>query len=177
MISSIEFRFKEITGLQQDLSSFPITELVQFPIRKELSKSHGEIFTPIQLVDKMILASNPKPDQFNMDLCAGRGQFSVRFLRYFMTNFENFDIMNYLSQYHWFNEFNLESCYELIYIFGENINLAIGPAQELQTGYPETNGVWNRGIHRWHESSKKWVKVDKSLTSKEFKTRKVSELF
>ena len=177
-LTDIESRFLEVTGLQQDLSSFPITELVQFPIRKDLSKSHGEVFTPPSLVDKMILTSLPQPDKFNMDLCAGRGQFTVRILRYFITHNPSFDIKNYLTQYHQFNEFNIDSCHELVYIFGKEINLAIGPAQELQNNYPETSGIWNKGIHRWHENQKRWIPVDStSLSSDDFKVRKVSELF
>lgn len=43
-INELESRFLEVTGLPQDLSKFPITELVQFPIRKDLSKSHGVKF-------------------------------------------------------------------------------------------------------------------------------------
>jgi hypothetical protein len=161
-LTDIEARFLEITQLPQEISSFPITELVQFPVRKELSKSHGEVFTPISLVDKMILTSAPQPDKFNLDLCAGRGQFTVRMLRYFTTHNASFDIKSYLTTYHWFNEFNLDSCHELLYIFSEEINLAAGPAQTLES-YPEEREVWKRGIFIYEEAEKSWLPSSPSL--------------
>jgi len=172
-IEEIESRFLEVTGLQQDLSIFPVTELVQFPIRKDLSKSHGEVFTPPSLVDKMILTSLPLPNKFNMDLCAGRGQFTVRMLRYFTSHNASFDIKSYLTTYHWFNEFNLDSCHELLYIFGEEINLAAGPAQTLKS-YPEEKGIWKRGIFIYDETQKTWLFSSPSL---KIHQRKATEIF
>lgn len=163
MITEIEKRFKEITGLSEktDLTIYPITEHVGFEIRNEQKKESGEVFTPLELVDRMLEISNPNAAKFNMDLCAGRGQFTIRILRRFVNENPNFDINNYLRNFHWFNELNIQSCIELVYIFGENINLAIGPAQELQN-YPtnfETN-VWERGIYYWDLSYKKWISKD-----------------
>jgi hypothetical protein len=160
-IQEIENRFKEITGLEQDMTVYPITELVQFPIRKDLSKSHGEVFTPLTTVDHMIDLAKPEPDKYNMDLCAGRGQFTIRILRKFVQDNSDFDIDEYLQNRHWFNEFNPETCKELLYIFGDKINLAIGPAEQLKTGYPETDGIWHKGIYMY--DNKKWVKSDKTL--------------
>ena len=174
-LENIETKFLEVTGLSQDLSQFPITELVQFPIRKELSKSHGEVFTPLSLVDKMLLTSNPQPDKFNLDLCTGRGQFTIRMLRKFTQENPDFDINNYLTQYHWFNEINEDSCGELIHIFGKDINLAIGPAQELSS-YPEdSSGVWLRGIFKFHKGH--WREVDHDLNFKSYREMKPTQLF
>lgn len=177
-ISNIEFHFKQITELSLDLSVFPIVDQSQFAIRKELSKSHGEVFTPLHLVDKMIIIAAPSPSKFNMDLCAGRGQFTVRMLRMFYNQYSSFDINDYLTQYHWFNEFNENSCHELIQIFGKNINLAIGPAEQLQS-YPEEMDVWNKGMYKWFDVQKKWIKVNSSFNPIEVKDKekKAVELF
>jgi hypothetical protein len=109
-----------------------------------------------------------------MDLCAGRGQFTIRMLRKFFNDNPNFDIINYLTNLHWFNELNEESCRELLVIFGSNINLAIGPAQELKS-YPEENDIWKKGIFKFHKNQ--WYEVDKNLEFKSFKEHKSVELF
>lgn len=163
-MTNTELKFLEITGINHDLTIFPITELIQFPVRKELSKSHGEVFTPLKIVDHMIELSTPTSDKFNMDLCAGRGQYTIRMLRYFMQNEEHFNQDEYLKEKHWFNEFNPDSAKELLYIFGNDINLAVGPAQKLTEMPEDENGIWNKGIYVYN--GKKWVKSDHTLTIK-----------
>lgn len=162
-IQDIESRFLEVTGLPRktDLTPYPLTEHIGFDIRNAHKKESGEVFTPLELVDRMLEISNPDPTKFNMDLCAGRGQFTIRILRRFVNQNPDFNIRYYLTNLHWFNELNVQSCIELIYIFGETINLAIGPAQELKN-YPsdfETN-IWNKGIYYWDAAIKKWVSKD-----------------
>ena len=175
-IEEIEARFKEVTGVTQEIGRWPLDtnlesiefgeltsspHFFQFPVRKELSKSHGEVFTPLLLCDKMILHSAPSPQAFNLDLCSGRGQFTVRILRMFHEA-GDFDIDSYLREWHWFNEMNPESCKELLYIFGENINLACGPAQELKK-YPEEEGVWKKGVWRWENGWRKGLESTSAL--------------
>ena len=162
-IENIEARFKEITGLDNtiNLSIFPITEHISFPIRNDNKKSHGEVFTPIEIVDKMILLSNPNPIKYNLDLCAGRGQFTIRILRKFYNDNNNFDIYNYLTKFHWFNELNKSSAEELIYIFGNKINLAIGPSQELNTYPIDENKIWKYGIINWNIN--RWIEQDENI--------------
>ena len=155
-IEQIEQRFKEVTKLQPlvDLTVYPLTEHVGFEIRLQEKKDNGEVFTPLQLVDRMLEISNPQPDKFNMDLCAGHGQFTVRMLRRFVNQNKDFDIYCYLKNFHWFNELNPKSVEDLIYIFGKDINIAAGPAQELKY-MPEEDGVWKPGIWWWN---KQWTK-------------------
>jgi len=161
-IQEIEKRFKELTLLPQgtDLTQYPLTEHIGFEIRMTEKKVNGEVFTPLELVDKMIEISKPKHTKFNMDLCAGHGQFTVRILRKFANEFPAFDIPSYLKNYHWFNEYNIDSSLKLIYIFGESINLCIGPAQELKRMPCDENGNWIKGIFYWNETFKKWVSKD-----------------
>ena len=150
-IDSIESRFKEVTLLPHsvDLSPYPLREHVGFEIRIKQKKEMGEVFTPLELVDKMVEIAHPQPDKFNMDLCAGHGQFTVRILRKFVNQNPDFNIQEYLKAYHWFNEFNPISAKDLVYIFGEEINLNIGPAQELKKMRSDENDVWLRGIFHW----------------------------
>lgn len=174
IIEDLEHRFKEICNIEADFSIFPHTE-IYIQTRRQENSHLGEVFTPSMIVDKMLLTSNPQPDKFNLDLCAGRGQFSIRMLRKFTQDNPNFDINNYLTQYHWFNEYNPESCRELLYIFGNNINLAIGPAQELSS-YPEdSSSVWLRGIFKFHKGH--WHEVDHDLNFKSYREMKPTQLF
>lgn len=173
-IEEIEKCFKEVCNIEADFSIFPHTEIYRQERRQE--NSHlGEVWTPTSIVDKMILTSNPQPDKFNLDLCAGRGQFTVRMLRKFIQDNPDFDINEYLTQYHWFCEINEESCRELLYIFGNNINLAIGPAQELKS-YPEDfSGTWKKGIFKFHKDA--WHEVDEHLNFRDFRELKTTQLF
>lgn len=60
-------------------------------------------------------------------------------------------------------------------IFGININLAIGPAQELKS-YPEdSTGTWLKGLFKFHKGT--WHEVDDNLKFKDFKETKAVELF
>lgn len=157
-ITYIEKRFCEINQITYPLDVFPMIEH-HLPLRDK-SKSHfGEIFTPINLVDKMILIAEPKPTHFNLDLCAGKGQFTVRMLRYFSINYDNFKIDQYLYDNHWFNEIQETSCLDLLYIFGNSINLAVGTSLELKN-YPQEDNIWKRGIYKF---DKTWHKSDHTL--------------
>lgn len=162
LIEAIETRFKEITGLplSLDISKFPLTEHIGFAIRSKEKQELGEVFTPLHLVDKMIGIAKPEPTKFNMDLCAGHGQFTVRMLRKFKNDNPDFAIESYLKDLHWFNEFNVKSALDLLYIFGENINLAVGPAQELKNFPQDETKTWRRGIFYYEPSIKRWIKSD-----------------
>ena len=157
-INNIESRFKEITDITYDLSIYPILTPSPFKIRTDLKNSHGEVFTPLDLVDKMLEISKPNPNKFNLDLCSGRGQFTIRMLRKFHNENNNFNIEYYLENLHWFNELNEDSANDLQYIFGNKINLAIGPAQELKHYPVDVNNIWVTGIVKWN--GKHWETND-----------------
>jgi len=174
---NIERRFSIITGNTLDLSKFPITEISGFERREELVKSHHEVFTPLYLVDEMVSLSPANPNKTSLDLCAGRGQFTIRILRRLYNTFPDFDLNQYIKNNHWFNEINEDSCRELIEIFGNDINLAIGPAEELKN-YPEdSKGIWKKGIWKWNDKEKKWLEVDLGLKYKSYKSKKSIVLF
>jgi hypothetical protein len=132
-INTLERKFKQYTKLPMeiDMTIFPITDHIGFTVDIAKKKANGEVFTPLQIVDHMIELSRPDPTKFNMDLCAGRGQFTIRMLRYFVNNYPDFNMEEYLINRHWFNEFNPDNAQDIINIFGNNINLCIGPAQKL----------------------------------------------
>ena len=158
MIENLETKFKQITELSDDvnLTIYPITEHIGFDIRTEEKNNLGEVFTPIQLIDKMLETSHPKPTEKNMDLCAGRGQFTIRMLRKFINENKDFNIQSYLSNNHWFNEFNIENAKDIIKIFGEDINLCIGDARLLKDIPNNKDGNWDNGIWiydgRWYKT-------------------------
>lgn len=157
-IEEIESRFLEVSGLEIDLAKFPLIKNPKFELAgeyknyqvktdKEKSDKHGEVFTPLWLVDEMLdwVDNRTWKDQdlTTEDLCAGLGQFSIRMLRkkYDLLG-EDFLIDKFLEETHLFSEFQLESCKKLLYIFGD-IRLLIGDASQ-RGKLPEEaeKGVW-----------------------------------
>jgi hypothetical protein len=63
-------------------------------------------------------------------------------LRKFVGKDSSFDVGKYLRENHFFSELQLESCYKLLYIFGSDINLAIGDALELKKLPRNWKGIW-----------------------------------
>lgn len=154
-IKEIESRFTEVTGISPDtnLSVYPLTEHVGFKIRIQEKKDNGEVFTPLELVDRMLEISKPEPNKFNMDLCAGRGQFTIRILRKFQNQSPDFDIDYYLKNFHWFNELNIDSVKKLFYIFGKDINILIGDARKIKEIKNQVYGIWIYENDQWLETT------------------------
>lgn len=169
-LETIESNFLKIADLNLDLSIFPIkqTNSTQVKTNKEKSKNHGEVFTPIWLVDKMIMKSLKNrqakfPNTF-LDLCAGYGQFSVRWLRLLKKIYDKknkeFNVEQILKEQIYFSELQLSSCYKLIQIFGvENINLFIGDATCLNKLTEESY----RGVYIFSKKKNKWINIDKII--------------
>lgn len=165
-LENIEANFLKISDLNLDLSHFPIKQSSDTQVKtdKDKSKVHGEVFTPIYIVDKMILKSikNRKsklPETF-LDLCAGYGQFSIRWLRLLKTIYDKknlkFNVETILKDKVFFAELQLSSCYKLIEIFGiDNINLFIGDATNLNKLTEESY----RGIFIFSDKKQKWLDV------------------
>jgi len=162
-VEEIEERFLEVTGISCDLTKFPISEndiKNHITIDKEKSNQYGEVFTPLWLVDKMILkASDEKlhSSKSTLDLCAGWGQFTVRMIRALKNYDENFNVDEWLKINHTFIELQLESVYKLLYIFGININLLIGDALEINK-VEKWNEI-NYFDNHWKSISKDWINV------------------
>jgi len=148
---NIEKRFKTVTGISYDIDVFPLENKVDFNTDKGKSKEFAEVFTPLNIVDKMILTiphGGMTDKTKNLDMCAGHGQFSVRMLRK-LNNDYNLDIVYYLKNYHYFNEIQIESCYKLMYIFGSYINLSIGDAMKLGELPYNHKGIWYYLDNNW----------------------------
>ena len=161
IVELIEGRFKEVADLDLDLSVFPIPkeESSQVKTNKEKSKEHGEVFTPLWLVDHMLnKVSKSKwkdPDRVTMDMCSGYGQFSIRMIRKkFKMLGPDFDLKHFLKVTHNFSELQYSSCYKLLYIFGTGINLYIGDSMKL----PELDEK-DRGIMYYSEDAGKWISI------------------
>lgn len=160
-IISLESKFKEISGISCDMSIFPHVEIYR-QVRRDEFKDKGEVFTPTSLIDKMILLSKPFPNQFNLDLCSGQGQFTIRILRYFINNFSDFNLETYLKEQHWFNEINPINVKAIFEIFGTDINIAVGDACKLSSMPTDKTGNWIKGI--WYLNGKTWDRKLKKQT-------------
>jgi len=155
-IKEIESRFIEISNIDVDLSIFPLLRDVnqQVKTNKDKSKAHGEVFTPLWLCDKMIL-KNTTEDHLNkkfLDLCAGYGQYSIRYLRYLENKYSNIDVDKVLRDNIYFSEIQEESCNKLMYIFGKNINLFIGDSRMLPLLAEDARGIWKLENNTWRKS-------------------------
>jgi hypothetical protein len=145
LLLKIENNFKQISALKEDIAYYPLANHLstQVETNKDKSKLHGEVFTPLWLVDEMIGQVDWKSsDVRTLDLCAGYGQFSIRLARFFYEKFPDFDLKKFLNDNHAFSELQLESCYKLLCIFSVNINLYIGDSTYLGRLPEGAKGIW-----------------------------------
>lgn len=156
-INQIEKRFKEITELHDiDLTKSLIRKddykVQQVKTRKEKSKNFGEVFTPLFLVDIMILMKFKEmtPETKTCDLCSGYGQFTIRMMRMLYNKF-HMNVEEWLKNIHTLTELQMESCAKLVYIFGPDINLYAGDSLKLE--HSDEN---DKGILFFNEETKKW---------------------
>ena len=171
-VEDMEKRFLEISGIVCDLTKFPLTEndiKNNISVDKEKSDQYGEVFTPLWLVDEMILKSTVKKlykCKSTLDLCAGWGQFTIRMIRA-LYNYDNkFDVYSWLKNNHTFIELQLESAYKLVYIFGIDINLLIGDALEIRKVI-KWEGI-NYFDGYWKSIPKDWINVQIRTDEREF---------
>lgn len=174
-VAEIEARFLEVAGLTGDLTHFPIDKSNHLQVKTDKSKSdkHGEVFTPLWLVDQMIKkVKDDLSDQSKTyrDLCAGYGQFTVRLLRAKANLLGTcFNVQDFLGNYHSFVELQPNSCYRLLYIFGTGISLAIGDACLLGKLPDTAEGgiwVWCKADKVWKDMTTKVVKKFNDILSK-----------
>ena len=168
-VAAIEARFLEVAGLTGDLAHFPIDKSNHLQVKTDKSKSdrHGEVFTPLWLVDQMIerVANADLKDQgkTTMDLCSGYGQFSLRLLRRKLKLLgAQFSIDKFLGGTHAFVELQAGSCLKLLYIFGTGIRLCIGDATKLGL-LPDSaeTGIWV-----WCQAGSCWKDMTAKITKK-----------
>lgn len=163
IITDIEKRFLEVSGLDCDLSKFPLEPddiKINIKVDKEKSNQYGEVFTPLWLVDKMILKAGVKKlheAKSTLDLCAGYGQFTIRMIRALANYDSNFDVYKWLKNNHTFIELQLESAYKILYIFGVDINLLIGDALQIEK-VQKWSGI-NYFDNYWKSIPEDWIKV------------------
>jgi len=174
VLELIEKRFKEMSGIVGcDLSVFPLQKegTLQTITNKLKSDSFGEVFTPLWLVDIMILQCSTNSSAAGkklfeaktpLDLCAGYGQFTIRMLRciynYRKSIGKNFDVYKWLNK-HSFSELQFENVFKLLYIFGAHTNIYIGDACFLNTLRNNDNGLL---IHNGRE----WLNITKEVKKK-----------
>jgi len=171
-IKEIEKKFLEISSLSCDLTKFPLDESDikgVTKIDKLKIETYGEVFTPLWLVDKMILKAGVEKlhnAKSTLDLCAGYGQFTIRMIRALANYDKDFDVLEWLKNNHTFIEIQLESAYKLLYIFGTEINLLIGDALKIKE-VRNWNGIY---IYKnyWKEIPSIWLQKNISCNEKEF---------
>ena len=163
-IDQIEKRFKEITELHDiDLTKSLIKKadykVQQVKTRKEKSKNFGEVFTPLFLVDIMILMKFKEmtPETKTCDLCSGYGQFTIRMMRMLYNKF-HMNVEEWLKNVHTLTELQMESCAKLVYIFGPDINLYAGDSLKLE--HSDEN---DKGILFLNEETKNGIKLVDNL--------------
>ena len=163
-IEQIEKRFLEVSGIDCNLTKFPlVSEDIKSNIKvdKEKSNQYGEVFTPLWLVDKMILKATVEKlhqSKSTLDLCAGYGQFTIRMIRALANYDKDFDVYKWLKENHTLIELQLESAYKLLYIFGVDINLLIGDALQIEkvVKWNEINYFDNY----WKPIPNEWLKTE-----------------
>lgn len=164
-MADIEKRFLEVAGLEGYLDHFPIDKSNRLQVKTDKIKSaqHGEVFTPLWLVDEMIQHISEKEikdrTKTYRDLCSGYGQFTVRLLRRKVNLLgSKFKLQDFLRNNHMFVEIQPNSCYRLLYVFGTGVTLAMGDAGKIgQIPENAEHGIWV-----WCEASECW----KDMTGK-----------
>jgi len=179
-IEIIEDNFKTVSGLSHvDFSIYPLdkhSKGMQVCTNKIKSDKHGEVFTPLWLVDDMLERLNNISwrDQSltTEDLCAGYGQFTVRMLRKKYSLLGNkFAIKRFLLETHLFVELQPNSCFRLLYIFGKRIRLLMGDASKksLLPDHAEIGiWVWSNVCNRWYDRTERIQDLFKKHNNKSF---------
>lgn len=167
-IEIIENNFKIVSGLSHlDLSIYPLdkhSKGMQVRTDKNKSAEHGEVFTPLWLVDSMLerLSNASWKDQSltTEDLCSGYGQFTVRMLRKkYEVLGDRFDIKRFFQETHLFVECQPNSCFRLLRVFTASIRLLIGDASKKSL-LPDKA---ERGIWVWSEVCGAWYDRTKDI--------------
>lgn len=157
-IAAVEERFKEVTGIEADLTEFPIPESrsAQQKTSKDDAEKYGFVTTPLHIVDKMVMDTvdklgKPLSEHGFIDLCCGCGQFSVRLLRRIkMLDVDSLDeefVMGNLLM----TDINPESIAKAIYVFNGKLTLMMGDSSFLK------NKESYRGLLFWSDGRKEWV--------------------
>lgn len=179
ILLKIEERFKEVSDLEGDLNCYYLTKEnhLQVKTNKEKSDKHGEVFTPLWLVDKMLdqfkLSDWRRHNLTTFDLCSGYGQFTIRMLRrrylYLQESGKSLNIPEVLSEYHLFAEIQPGSCFRLLYIFGNKIRLLIGDVSEMGS-LPDNaeHGIWVYNKGRWEDRTEIVLTLFNKYNKKEF---------
>lgn len=171
ILEDMENKFKIISGLNVDMSNITEESLCQVATDKLKSNTYGEVFTPLYLVDQMVdRVIHKYKDTWRVntiDLCSGYGQFTIRLLRHLTELHKDFDILEYLSQYHYFNEVQYKSIKVIFKIFSRDVNIFIGDARHIPIALERGVKIWGksktlgyqediRGHIKWNKDYKDW---------------------
>lgn len=174
-IEDIEKRFKEVSGINTDISIYPLVQQddLQVETRKDKSKEHGEVFTPLWLVDKMIDQVPKKRFKKilkTLDPCSGYGQFTIRLIRkYYSIHGECFDLDLFFEK-HWMTELQPSSAYKLLYIFGNKINIAVGDTMRISELHDDARGIYfySEQKNKWENKTQRALKMSASQFQQQY---------
>jgi len=123
-------RYEQVAGYKWlSFGKYNKVDKNQTATNKQKSRDHGEVFTPLWIVDEMVeeaikqLGTEDLTTVYTHDCCAGYGAFTIRLAARHRGN-----TYRWLKKKHLMTEYQLSSAFKLIYIFGKNINLLIGDA-------------------------------------------------
>ena len=169
--AQIRDRYENIAGYNLKMfSTYSKDDSSQTKTDKSKSKAHGEVFTPMWLVDEMVeTAIEPGyQDKVWMDMCSGYGAFSIRLLQKVYEDGE--DVKTFLEDKLMLAEYQVSSAVKLLYIFGPNVNLYIGDSLTLEEDMDP--GIWMEAGGKWHKVKKDWVKRAHKLLDDDFETNR-----
>ena len=138
-LAVIKSRYEEVAGYElKPFGTYSKDDISQTNTNKSKSKAHGEVFTPLWLVDEMVAkATTSGVNLYHtyktggiLDMCSGYGAFTIRLMPKFNKHMPT-GVLTLLKNRLFMNEFQLISAAKLLYIFGKDINLHIGDSLVL----------------------------------------------
>ena len=154
VVEDIERRFKRVTGIEADLSIFPLSidndGFHQQQTTEQEVDEYNFVTTPLHIVDMMVDKTvgtvEEKPwDKGYVDLCCGCGQFSVRILRRIVNLDKSISCHNppkseeaclnrFVLDNLLLTELNPESIAKVIYVFNGSVSLMMGDSINVRVG-------------------------------------------
>ena len=141
-------RYEQVAGYTlRGFGEYSRDDKAQTATDKAKSKEHGEVFTPLWLVDEMVKASieyldiDSLGDTVTSDCCAGYGAFTIRMAQ----QMPEHKVEEWLQYYHLMTEYQISSVLRLIYIFGTDINLIQGDSNKAYD-YMKSKKTLHTGI-------------------------------
>jgi len=156
-MKNIIARYEQVAGYKvKPFGSYKRTDKAQTVTDKQKSRDHGEVFTPLWLVDEMVSKGFEEHGEKHvwLDMCAGYGAFALRILMGLGSKHKGWNDKTpaaWSKKHLAFSEFQISSALKLLYIFGSDINLYIGDSLAMKKDMPE--GIFIECSGKWYKIS------------------------